>query len=76
MYWQSRPGNADNNIFLLDETGQLTYRQFFEIADNLFSSLNRGVLAVICDKDRETVIGYVGALRAGLVPLLLDSTGR
>ena len=31
-------------------------------------------MAVICDKDRGTVIGYVGALRAGLVPLLLDST--
>ena len=76
MFWHSRPGNADNNIFLLDGASQLTYRKFFEIADNLFSSLSRGVVAIICDKDRETVIGYVGALRAGLVPLLLDSTAE
>ena len=76
MFWHSRPGNADNNIFLLDGASQLTYRKFFEIADNLFSSLSRGVVAIICDKDRETVIGYVGALRAGLVPMLLDSTAE
>ena len=76
MFWHSRPGNADNNIFLLDDASQLTYRKFFEIADNLFSSLSRGVVAIICDKDWETVIGYVGALRAGLVPMLLDSTAE
>ena len=76
MFWHSRPGNADNNIFLLDDSGQLTYREFFEICDRLFLSLSHGVVAIICDKDRETVIGYVGALRAGLVPLLLDSTAE
>ena len=76
MFWHSRPGNADNNIFLLDDAGQLNYGEFFEIADKLFLSLSRGVVAIICDKDRETVIGYVGALRAGLVPLLLDSTAE
>ena len=74
MFWQSRPGDADNNIFLLDSDGALAYRNLFEIADKLFSPLGRGIMAVICDKDRGTVIGYVGALRAGLVPLLLDST--
>ena len=74
MFWQSRPGDADNNIFLLDSDGTLAYRNLFEIADKLFSPLGRGIMAVICDKDRGTVIGYVGALRAGLVPLLLDST--
>ena len=74
MFWHSRPGNADTNTFLLDDTGQLTYRELFEIADNLFLSLNRGVMAIVCEKNSSTIIGYVGALRAGLVPLLLDST--
>lgn len=73
MFWHSRPGIADNNIFLLDDAGQLTYGEFFEIADKLFLPLSRGVVAIICDKDRETIIGYGGALRAGIVPLLLDS---
>ena len=76
MFWHSRSGNADNNIFLLDDAGQLTYRDFFETADSLFLTLSRGVVAIICNKDRETVIGYVGALRSGLVPLLLDSTAE
>lgn len=74
MFWQSRTGDADNNIFLLDGEGCLDYRSVFNIADQLFSSLGRGVMAIICDKSRATIIGYVGALRAGLVPLLLDST--
>ena len=74
MFWHSRPGNADTNTFLLDDTGQLTYRELFEIADNLFLSLNRGVMAIVCEKNSSTIIGYIGALRAGLVPLLLDST--
>ena len=34
MFWQSRPGDADNNIFLLDSDGALAYRNLFEIADN------------------------------------------
>ena len=76
MFWQSRPGNADTNIFVLDDAGQQTYREIFEIADNLFSSLDRGVMAIICEKNRSTIIGYIGALRSGLVPLLLDSTAE
>ena len=76
MFWQSRPGNADTNIFVLDNTGQRTYREIFELADNLFSSLSRGVAAIICDKDWETVIGYVGRFAPALSPCFLDSTAE
>ena len=41
----------------------LTYSHLFRLADHAFGERARGVMAIICDKNRETVIGYVGALR-------------
>lgn len=74
MFWQSRSSIDDKQTFLLDNQGELTYRELFKIADDAFGAQARGVVAIICGKNRETVIGYAGALRAGHVPLLLDPT--
>ena len=74
MFWQSRSRIEDNHTFLVDDQGELTYSHLFRLADHAFGERARGVMAIICDKNRETVIGYVGALRAGHVPLLLDPT--
>lgn len=74
MFWQSRPGDADQKTFLFDCTGQFTYQEFFEIADQPFSGLRRGVVGIVCNKNWETVAGYVGALRSSIVPLLVDSS--
>ena len=74
MFWQSRSSIEDNHTFLVDDQGELTYSHLFRFADDAFGKRARGVMAIICDKNRETVIGYVGALRAGHVPLLLDPT--
>ena len=72
MFWQSRPGDADNNIILLDSDGALAYRNLFEIADRLFSPLGRGIMAVICDRieDCHRIWGRFARHCA----LLLDST--
>jgi acyl-CoA synthetase (AMP-forming)/AMP-acid ligase II len=74
MFWQSRSSIEDNQTFLVDDQGSLTYSDLFLSADSAFGAHARGVMAIICDKNRETVTGYVGALRAGHVPLLLDPT--
>ena len=76
MFWHSRRGDADQPIFLVDDVGSLTYQEFFRAADSLFLHLPRSVVAIVCGKNRETILGYVGALRAGLVPLLIDGTAK
>lgn len=74
MFWQSRSCIEDKHIFIIDDQGELTYGDLFAISDDMFAGTARGAIAIICEKNRETVMGYVGALRAGHVPLLLDAT--
>ena len=76
MFWQSRSCIEDKHIFIIDDQGELTYGDLFAISDDMFAGTARGAIAIICEKNRETVMGYVGALRAGHVPLLLDETPK
>ncbi|MEM6577502.1 MAG: AMP-binding protein [Pseudomonadota bacterium] len=72
MFWADRDPASDARTFLATEDRALTYAQAFDAADALFDTTRGGVVAILCDKTPETVIAYVGALRAGCVPLLLD----
>lgn len=73
MFWKSRSSIEDNQIFLVDDDGELTYNEVFSIADSVFEELSLGVVAVFSGKNRETIIGYLGSLRAGHIPLLIDT---
>ncbi|MBY6081859.1 AMP-binding protein [Ruegeria arenilitoris] len=58
---------------LLTPAGALSYADLTTQADALFAGLPRGLVAILCDKTATTIIAYLGALRAGQVPLLLDA---
>jgi len=62
----------DKNIFLLSEDKILTYEDVFEISDKLYNDDKKELVLILCDKDIDTVIAYVGALRNNKVPLLID----
>lgn len=75
MFWLNYADGRDELPFLiLSEGGEtFTYAQVFQLADHIFSSLSRGVVAILCDRNIETVIGYLGALRHKHIPLLLPN---
>lgn len=73
MFWADRDPASDARTFLATEDRALSYVQIFDAADAFFNETRGGVVAVLCDKTPETVIAYIGALRAGCVPLLLDA---
>lgn len=73
MFWHDRDQVSDARIFLTTQGRALSYAQVFDVGDNLFKGCTRGVVVMLCERSPETVSAYVGALRAGLVPLLLDS---
>lgn len=50
---------------------QLSYKQVASLCDEIFPEAPRSLLLMLCDRDVETVLGYLGALRTGNVPVLL-----
>ena len=74
MFWLSRSDLGDDLPFLMTDTEVLSYRQVFHCADNLFKNYERGVVAILCERNIETVIGYLGTLRHNQVPFLLDAS--
>lgn len=71
-FWES--SNADHRVFLIEGNRQLSYRQLFANSDALFSNLERGTVAIFCNKNIATVTAYMGCLRNGLIPLLIDAS--
>jgi acyl-CoA synthetase (AMP-forming)/AMP-acid ligase II len=71
MFWHDRPGDADA-AFLVDEERTRSYSDVFRLGDALFVGSPRSVAVLLCDRSVATVAAYLGALRRGVVPLLLD----
>lgn len=70
MFWHDRPG--DDATFLLEAGESHSFAAVFGLGDRLFEGAPRSVAILLCDKSVATVAAYFGALRAGVVPLLLD----
>lgn len=75
-FWQDPAPEETRRPCLVTEDRILSYGEVFAQADALWQGLPRGVVAILCDKTVETIIAYLGALRAGVVPLLLDASSR
>lgn len=76
MFWNDRDEQSDARTFVVTGTRRLSYAEVFEASDRLYQRSNRGVVAILCDKSPATVIAYVGALRRGCIPLLLDGATK
>lgn len=72
-FWNNFDSPEDDNQFLIHQTEILTYRETFEIADSIFSEFSDDLILILADKNVETIIAYVGALRSSLVVMMLDS---
>jgi acyl-CoA synthetase (AMP-forming)/AMP-acid ligase II len=70
MFWHDRPG--DDATFLIEAGESHSFAEVFGLGDRLFAGAPRSVAILLCDKSVATVAAYLGALRAGVVPLLLD----
>ena len=72
-FWNNFDSPEDDNQFLIHQNEILTYRETFEIADSIFSEFSDDLILILADKNVETIIAYVGALRSSLVVMMLDS---
>lgn len=70
-FWQGA-GDHDAPCLITPEA-TLSKAAVLSIADGLYEGRRRGVAAILCARDVATVTGYVGALRQGVVPLMLDA---
>lgn len=65
---------SDSHVFIKGDNFSCSYKEFFDLSDSLFSRENKDVVLIFCERDIYTILAYIGALRAGLVPLLVDSS--
>lgn len=73
MFWLSRGEAEDAFPFVRDRDDAFSFADVFSIGDELFFECQRGVAIIECKRDLETVVSYCGALRAGIIPLLIDA---
>ncbi len=65
---------ADRTAVITEQGERLTYRQFLEDGDKLLQEIPaRSVLFLICRNCLESVCAYIGALRKGVVPVMVNS---
>lgn len=76
MLWENREANIDQNVFAVLEDKTYSYEETFVFADEIFSSCTRSIVLILCNRDFETIVGYLGSLRNRIVPLLLDGSIR
>ncbi|TBZ80791.1 AMP-binding protein [Rhizobium leguminosarum] len=72
MFWQGLSDGADDRTFLIADGRRYSYNDVFELGDALFSKADRAIVLILCDRSPEAVAAYLGALRKGLVPMLVD----
>jgi len=73
MFWLDCADGHDALPFLIDGEDTISYEQLFISSDELFGALKRGVVGILCGRNRETITAYIGALRHKHVPLLLNN---
>jgi long-chain acyl-CoA synthetase len=72
MFWESLSDGRDERTFIVDDGRRFAYNEIFGLGDDLFSELPREIVLILCDRSHEVVAAYLGALRNGLVPMLVD----
>src|SRR5882762_5532886 len=72
MFWESLSDGRDERTFIVEDGRRFAYNEVFGLGDDLFSELPREVVLILCDRSHEVVTAYLGALRNGLVPMLVD----
>jgi acyl-CoA synthetase (AMP-forming)/AMP-acid ligase II len=65
----------DESAALFVEKGsEFSFQQVSQAGDNLLAGTTRDVCILLFDRDWASVAAYLGCLRAGVVPLLVEST--
>lgn len=73
MFYDSRDNKEDFSDFIITDSSVYSYNQIFVIADKLFEGYDKRSLIIIkCYRNISTIISILGALRAGLIPILID----
>ena len=75
MFSLDRISNFSKDIALINEKKEnITYRQLLNYSDKISKNINkRSLIFILCSNTFESIIFYVGVLRSGAIPLLLES---
>ncbi|MBA6257113.1 MULTISPECIES: AMP-binding protein [unclassified Colwellia] len=72
MLLLSQPNELDHNTFIIHGNTTYSYNDIFKLGDSLFDNNEKEIVLILCDKDIETIVSYVAAIRHNKVPLLVD----
>lgn len=71
MYFWDLNLAEDTAPCLRTRDAEFSYQQVAALSDDIFPEAPRSVLLMLCDRNAASILGYVGALRTGNVPVLL-----
>jgi long-chain acyl-CoA synthetase len=71
-FFSSIDADDDTTAFITEDSIAVSYRELLEASDRLGEAMGRRCLIVIaCRNSPGSIVGYLGALRSGAVPLLV-----
>lgn len=74
MFWLNDSSlEFEDRPFLITDNETITYSDAFDQSDKIWSGREKGLALIICNKSVSTILAYLGALRAKIVPLLIGS---
>ncbi|MCW8889577.1 MAG: AMP-binding protein [Sedimenticola sp.] len=74
MFWCSRTPGIDHRTFIIDGDQSYSFNEIFKLSEEVVSDIpKRSVIVIESHRDLDTVCTYIGALRNGVVPLLVDA---
>lgn len=71
-FWDLQATDGDRTC-LHCEGNEISYSELAHLADALFSQPARELTFILCNRNVETIIGYLGGLRNSVVPLMLPA---
>ncbi|MDB2637618.1 AMP-binding protein [Alphaproteobacteria bacterium] len=74
MFWESASNELDSQPFIIDGHDVYSFEEIFSLADALYKNIEiRSVVLIESERDLGAVLAYIGALRNGAIPLLIDA---
>lgn len=65
---------GDRLLAIDDQEQKITYRDLDSFSEELYKRIGRKTLVfILCDNTMGALLGYLGCLKTGVVPLMLES---
>lgn len=69
-FWELKSAKGSEQC-LVGQDSEISYEELAALSDSIYPRGKRSIVLMLCDRNKETIAGYLGALRNGYVPVMM-----